>query len=91
MAKQHFTAGQLSILVHMYWSTEPYQPSGDHFFNMTIEYFKEHGLAEDNKDAAAGRLKFKLTDRGRAHVETLMCIPLPTQEWVGYRVRPAGA
>ena len=71
---------EIIILLHYYWSPEDYT----HIIT-AIPAPKHHliamGLLERDFNPGT-QTRYKITQRGRAHVKALKNLPLPEQQWV---------
>ena len=83
---QRLTPIQIEILIHYNYSPEDYR-DGDFSAPAVCEciaLFLLLNLLEDNQPPrdVNDNSKYRITDRGQAHVEALCSVPLPVNTWV---------
>lgn len=74
---------ELEMLLHFYVSAAPY-PRSSPEHDKGRAWLIGHGLIQETDQFRVGpnnTVATVCTERGKAHIQSLLCVPLPEQKW----------
>lgn len=83
-----FSPCNIEVLLHCYYSPEVHPRENAPAVQSSYELLELCGLIEPVYNEVTITNKYRTTERGRAHIQQLCTLPLPSSAWVDFNGKP---